>query len=141
MEAKIVIFEGIDGSGKDTLIRAFHLRTNWRHLVLNRGPASYVVYGKLYGRDLDYDDYFEFDKQLSRLGAIRIYLEASRNVIIKRNIDKGDRDIRFDDIGGIVVLYESFLQHSVMKTIRIDTDKNTINECIGMILKEVAKHG
>ena len=138
MKTRMVIFEGIDGSGKDTLIAAFHRATNWRHFVMNRGPASYVVYGRLYGRVLEYGAYYSFDSWLADLGCVMVYLEASKPEIIRRNIKKADGDIRFDDIDEILGRYKDFVGKSKMRLIRVNTEVHTVDECVGIIVRELS---
>lgn len=45
-----VIFEGLDKSGKGTLEREFLKATNYKHIVIDRGPAGYMVFDSLFGR-------------------------------------------------------------------------------------------
>ena len=137
MKTRMIIFEGIDGSGKDTLIAAFHKATNWRHFIINRGPATYIVYGQLHIRPLDYCDYYLFDKQLAAVGCVMVYLEASKPEIIRRNIKKADGDIEFDDIDEIIKRYENFIKITYMRVIRINTEIHTVDECVGVIMKEL----
>ena len=45
-----VIFEGLDKSGKGTLEREFLKATNYKHIVIDRGPAGYITFDQLFGR-------------------------------------------------------------------------------------------
>ena len=45
-----VIFEGLDKSGKGTLEREFLKATNYKHIVIDRGPAGYMAFDCIFGR-------------------------------------------------------------------------------------------
>lgn len=45
-----VIFEGLDKSGKGTLEWEFLKATNFKHIVIDRGPVGYAVFDMLFNR-------------------------------------------------------------------------------------------
>ena len=51
----IIIFDGMDKVGKTTLIHALDKATNYEHIIIDRGPNSYLVYDKLYKRPYELD--------------------------------------------------------------------------------------
>lgn len=51
-----VIFEGLDKAGKGTLEWEFLKATNFKHIVIDRGPAGYIVFDNLFGRQTDEGD-------------------------------------------------------------------------------------
>ena len=51
----LIFVEGIDKTGKDTLVRYINELTNYKHCVLTRGPLSTTAYAYKYKRN-DYDD-------------------------------------------------------------------------------------
>lgn len=47
---KIIIFEGVDRSGKSTLKDALNKKTSYKYWVLDRSPISSLVYEKCFNR-------------------------------------------------------------------------------------------
>lgn len=47
----VVIFEGVDKSGKSTLVAEFNKATNYKYLVLDRFLISSLVYDEAFERD------------------------------------------------------------------------------------------
>lgn len=78
-KAKIycVSLDGIDKSGKTTLVKYLAKLSNYTLNVLDRGPITNIVWNKIQKRDVDYD------------------LEMWRNaVFVRLNVDKEDWQIR-----------------------------------------------
>lgn len=46
-----VIFEGLDKAGKTTLEWEFLKATNFKHVVIDRGPVGYMTFDKILGRE------------------------------------------------------------------------------------------
>lgn len=75
----LIFVEGIDKTGKDTVVRYINELTNYEHCVMSRGPLSSAVYAKKFNREFD-DSCIQMVKD-----ALFIYLTA----------DTEDLDIRF----------------------------------------------
>lgn len=75
----LVFVEGIDKTGKDTLVRYINELTNYKHCVLTRGPISTSAYAYKFKRKYD-DSYIKSLKD-----SLIIYLTA----------DTEDLNIRF----------------------------------------------
>ena len=45
-----VIFEGLDKTGKTTLEWELLKATNFKHIVIDRGPVGYMTFDRLFGR-------------------------------------------------------------------------------------------
>lgn len=61
-----VIFEGLDKSGKGTLEWEFLKATNFKHMVIDRGPVGYMLFDKLLGRTTKLGDH-EFIRQARKI--------------------------------------------------------------------------
>ena len=48
-----VIFEGLDKVGKTTLEWDLHRATNFKHVVIDRGPVGYMVFDKIFDRETE----------------------------------------------------------------------------------------
>lgn len=55
----IVFVEGIDKSGKDTLVAYINELTNYEHYVTSRGPLSTLAYAKKFARKSDDFSYLQ----------------------------------------------------------------------------------
>lgn len=51
MKQKVIIFEGVDKSGKTTLKEMFNKETNYKYWVLDRSAISSIVYDKMFNRN------------------------------------------------------------------------------------------
>lgn len=76
----IIFVEGIDKSGKDTIVQYINEYTGFQHYVSARGPMSVMAYGKKFNRKVD-----DFK-----------YLEKIRDevFILHLTVDKSDFNIR-----------------------------------------------
>ena len=79
----IVIFDGMDKVGKTTLIHALDKATNYEHIIIDRGPNSYLVYDKLYNRGKA-DDYHKTEMDLRNSSHLCVYCYADENDIKER---------------------------------------------------------
>ena len=135
MNTKIIIFEGLDGSGKTTLIKYFNEMTGWKHFCIDRFIGSGIVY----------------DEQTSRRNKEKLLytVEASMNHIIDAdiyviftycNIDiLKDRLEKKDDIINEFILQEQFslfnkyCERTPFKVLRLDTGKYSLPDCVKQI--------
>lgn len=76
----IVFVEGIDKSGKDTIVRYINEYTKYVHYVSARGPMSVIAYGNKFSRAVDDFEY------LSKI--------ADNVLIIHLVVDEDDFNIR-----------------------------------------------
>ena len=132
----IIVVEGCDKVGKNSLIKELHRQTNFKHICINRFIGSHIVYGRFRHRHPDYKEYFEYDKELSKLPFVKqVILIASKKDLIERFKEHNETDIREDEIATVLTLYENYSKQTKLPTLVLDTSKNTINECIFKILK------
>lgn len=135
----LLIFDGTDKVGKTTLINAIDKATKYQHIMIDRGPVSYLVYDKLLNRKLIHPQ-FEYLRDLCDLDTINhlvIYLHADAEMIeqrLKENNEVLPNDLTPDDF-----LSEFYNQHARLKRITrhhidINTTTNTIEENVQIIL-------
>lgn len=88
-----VIFEGLDKSGKGTLERAFLKATNYRHIVIDRGPVGYLTFDEIFNRsNLDRKRDFictAIDVAFSKEHLV-VYCTVDKDVAIKRIKDNNE---------------------------------------------------
>jgi len=134
----IIVWEGCDKCGKDSLIKELHRQTNFKHICINRFIGSHIVYGRFRHRQPDYKEYFEYDKELSKLPFVKqIILIANKQELIKRFKKHNETDIREDEIAIVLTLYENYIKQTKIPTLVLDTSKNNVSECISKILEFV----
>ena len=82
-----VIFEGLDKVGKGTLEHEFLKLTDFKHIVIDRGPVGYAVFDKLFGR-LTRAGLKEYQKQVEMINESGqfyvIYLRADEAEVASR---------------------------------------------------------
>lgn len=129
----ILIFSGVDKTGKTTLIREVHKATNYKYPILDRFTESSIAYGKYRNRDLDYSEYYEIEKKLQD-DVILFYITASNESIEKRIISENEKDITFKDIEGLKSEYMKYLYSTMFSYFIIDTTDRKIEDCVKEII-------
>lgn len=134
-----VIFEGLDKSGKGTLEREFLKATNYKHIVIDRGPVGYALFDVLLGRvekssAQRWGDLINDMKKCNDF--IVVYCKVPAVVAMQRVAEHNEECPKYEydfaqyfyDLG-IKKLYEE----EGIKVITVDTTK-TIEECVELIL-------
>lgn len=133
-----VIFEGLDKSGKGTLEKEVLKATNYKHIIIDRGPAGYTAFDILFGR-VTTESRSEFARNIADMtrskNFVVVYCKVPADVAMKRIEEHGETcpyDYKFaqeiyDE--GIKMLYKE----RGIKVIEIDTTKS-IEECVNLIL-------
>lgn len=144
-----VIFEGLDKTGKTTLEWEFLKATNFKHVVIDRGPVGYMTFDKLFSRDTKNGDQ-EFIKQARKVmkangNTMVIYCYASEDIVNKRlkaHEEKLLHEVEpykgrpYDKVQKLYAMYINRYYKSE-KTLMLDTSNKTIDECIKLILEKL----
>ena len=85
----IVLFEGMDKVGKTTLIHALDKATNYEHIIIDRGPNSYLAYDKIYGRPYKLD-HLKTEMDLKNTSHLCVYCYADESDIKSRLEEAGE---------------------------------------------------
>ncbi len=133
-----VIFEGLDKSGKGTLEHEFLKATNFKHIVIDRGPAGYATFDILFQRvtTAGKSGYAKNVVDMKRSkNFVVVYCKAPADVALKRIKEHGET-CPYDYVfaqkiynDAIELLYKD----SGIKVIEVDTTKS-VNKCINLIL-------
>lgn len=136
----IIIFEGVDKSGKTSLKDEFNKRTNFSYIVLDRFTTSSKVYNDSFNRDkkniLYYD---EVEKIMSEMfNVIVIYCCCDTHIIKERLI--ANNEVLPDELKFIDEIkykfYNELKKSKYSHILYVDTS-NDIDSCIEYIIENI----
>ena len=134
---KLVIFEGMDGTGKTTLRKKFEHKSKYKHTVIDRFTGSAIVYDEIYGRKSNKNSHLIFETKLKEIiDVYLVYLFCDRDILRKRLKKKKDI-ISKEDLDKADTLYDEYLDDTSFKLIGIDTGRDTISKSVDKIVKFV----
>lgn len=133
---KMVVFEGVDKSGKTTLMNIFKKKTNFEHLVVDRFTGSAIVYDKIYNRPDRRQEYLNAEKSLSK--EIDMYLVYCRLPIsdVVRRLKEHDHEA-VDNLEEASELFDDYFENSFIEHKIIVDTRDSIESCIKKIIDMV----
>lgn len=136
----LVIFEGMDKTGKTTLVKEFNEITGYKHIVIDRGPVSSYVYDDIYKRGCR-DSYEGFERAICSIKHLVVLCIASKSTIHRRLVEAGEFLPKEQiEAGGVPHIQKKFIEESFksnMNVVTINTDES-IEYCLD-IIKECVK--
>ena len=140
-----VVFEGLDKAGKTTLEWEFLKATNFKHMVIDRGPMGYMTFDKLFGRStkLGDRDFIHYARKITKSDDyLIVYCTVDKNVADERL--KAHNEICPYDYNKAQRLYRDNIHryYRTDKVLEIDTTYLSIERCVELIvekLKEVQR--
>jgi len=140
MNTKFILFDGCDKCGKSTLIKALHQATDYKHVIVDRGILSNIVYGKFNCRNIDEKELLQMDETFSKVKFIRqIIVTADLNDVLKRFEEHNEVDLEDDEVPTILSAYVKYSKVTKIPTLVLDTSRNDLNKCVDIILKWLEK--
>ena len=144
MKPLVVIFEGVDKSGKTTLLNMFNKVTNFKYIVLDRFTVSSKVYDTMFHRD-NRDYFTNVEKNFfTNFNVVIVYCHCKEETVRKRLVDAGE--VLQDEIDNISVVETEFRIELKLrqvfkdcKIIMVDTDRD-IDECLYDIVRGVYEY-
>lgn len=135
-----VIFEGLDKAGKGTLEWGLLKATNYKHIVIDRGPVGYMVFDKLFNRETQLGNQV-FIKQARKVNKSKdfvvVYCYASEDVVAKR-LKEHNEECPYNYSKAQKLLRDNIKRYySQDKVIEIDTSNITPDECVELIVKKL----
>ena len=135
-----VIFEGLDKAGKGTLEWEFLKATNYKHIVIDRGPIGYMTFDKIFNRETQSGNR-NFVHQAVKINKkkdfIVIYCYASKNIIENR-LARNKEICPYDYSKAQKLLTDNIKQYyNQNKVIEIDTSVMTPKDCVKLIIKKI----
>lgn len=135
---KILVIDGHDKVGKDTIIHNF---IPYNIMCINRFVISQISYGRIYNRNLDEVFLKNTIVACSNLGMQFVYLYADEDITKQRFILHNETDLPIEDIGKHKKIFEeviSELENELhVNIIKVDTGKLSIQESIDYILERI----
>lgn len=139
-----VIFEGLDKAGKTTLEWEFMKASNFKHIVIDRGPVGYMVFDELFNRStkLGQQNFIHQARKALKSGDFMVvYCKVTPDIAAGRLAAHGE-DCPYD-YAKAQRLYDRQVSHYYREDYVLELDTNRpIAECVELImerLKEVFK--
>lgn len=135
-----VIFEGLDKAGKTTLEWEFLKATNFKHMVVDRGPVGYMTFDKLFDREtkLGTQDFIhQARKIMKNPDFMVVYCFVSKEVAEKR-LAEHNEECPYDYGKAQKLLRNNINRYyKPEKVLELNTSNLTIPECVLMIIEKL----
>lgn len=135
-----VIFEGLDKAGKTTLEWELLKATNFKHMVIDRGPMGYMTFDKLFDRETklgNQDFIHQARKIMKNQDFMVVYCFASEDVVAKR-LNEHNEECPYDYGKAQKLLRNNVHRfYKPEKILELDTSDKTISECVQMIIEKL----
>jgi len=140
-----VVFEGLDKAGKTTLEWEFLKATNFKHMVVDRGPMGYMTFDKIFGRStkLGDRDFIHYARKITKSDDyLIVYCSVNKKVAEERL--KAHNETCPYDYEEAQKLYRLNVRrfYNMSKVLELDTTNRSVEECVKLIvekLKEVQR--
>lgn len=143
----MVIIEGVDRTGKDTLQQSLNKATDYKNMVMIRGPIGFLAYNKLYNKAVDANEYLTIERQLKQVNHLVVYLTADTDELLQRFIDTNEEPLREEKANANVSrrqtiemhkkIHEIYYDYSSLNKMTIDTTNLTTEEVAELVVKRI----
>ena len=135
MKQKIIIFEGIDKSGKTTLKEELNRQSNYQYWVLDRSPISSIVYDEIFNRN-NREYWFRLIQALYDTFDVKLIYCKTTPDIIKDRLEKANEKVqgKLNDFTFVDKCFRNTIKLVTNKCCIVDTS-NSIEESICQIMK------
>jgi len=138
-----IFFEGVDKSGKTTLMQKFNEKTDFRHMCFDRGLVSYCAYNDIFKRGFQVTDASD---ELSELivsmmeNSIFVYAKAQKHIIESR-VSLSDHpmyDIDLHQKSFDEMISDLIKNGSHVITVR--TDLEPVEGCVNYLIEKIQEY-
>ncbi len=137
-----VIFEGLDKAGKTTLEWEFLKATNFKHVVIDRGPVGYMTFDVLFDRETNcgkQEFIHQARKSMKSNEYMVVYVYCDSKVAEKRLSDHGEA-CPYNYNKAQKLLRDNVRRfYKPNKTLQLDTSTKTIDECVKLIVEKLSE--
>ena len=135
-----VIFEGLDKVGKTTLEWEFLKATDFKHMVIDRGPIGYKTFDKLFKRDtkLGNQDFIHQARKICKnKDFMVVYCICDVNTALER-IKAHNEECPYD-YAKAQKIYKNDIRRYYRsdKLIIVDTTDASIEDCVKLIIEKL----
>lgn len=134
----IIIFDGIDKTGKTTLVNAFNKATGYKYPVIDRLLGSVVSYGKLRKRKIDAANIEMIEKELSKI-AVYVWIDCSKETMSARFKATNETDITLAEAKELRRYFQEYFDTTAVPVIKVNTDKMSVTRTVNYIIKSLEK--
>lgn len=139
-----LIFEGLDKVGKTTLEWEFLKQTNYKHIVIDRGPASYMAFDEIFDRSTLQGDR-EFVRQCSEINQsddiFIINCYVNKDIAHKRLLEHNET-CPYNYVKAQKILQNIITKfYNIDKIINIDTSIDSIETSVKKIITQLKDKG
>jgi len=133
----LLIIDGMDRVGKTSLINTIDKKTNYKHLILDRGPLSYRAYSEIYNKKTSFSQYNTLEDSLKKVPHLCVYLYASLEELEKRFIKTNELFI--ETINDHLKIFKKYYTKCSLKKISIDTTNTESIEVYKKLIKQIGE--
>lgn len=138
-----VVFEGLDKAGKGTLEWELLKATNFKHIVIDRGPAGYATFDIIFNRFSDIEERIKnyakntADMKVSQ-NFLVIYCKVPAAVALRRIMEHNETcPYNYENAQKIYDIHiKELYEDSGINVVTIDTTKS-IEECVKQIVEKL----
>ena len=134
----LIIFEGVDKTGKTTIRDRFNKKTNFGYVVLDRLTTSSKIYNEFFERDrLDYYKTIE-DAMIKAFNVLVVLCECDTEIILER-LRNANEELpeQLRNIDEVKKAFREEVERSFINYVVIDTTNKEIDECVDSIITRV----
>ena len=129
---QLIIIDGVDRTGKTSLINYINKQTNYKPLIMDRGPIGYMAYCEIYKKKVKPSDYWFLERGLTYVPHLCVYLYANVKTIKQRFKDTNEPPL----VGGIrkhLEIYNKYAKDSKLRVIKFNTTYTTTKQIYNQI--------
>ena len=135
-----VVFEGLDKAGKTTLEWAFLKATNFKHMIIDRGPIGYMTFDILFNRGSNesQSNFIGYAKKATESNDFMIvYCFVSEEVAMKRLKEHNEECPYNYGIAQEILRKNICKFYKSEKVLMLDTTDKTVDECVELIIQKL----
>lgn len=129
----ILIFEGMDKSGKTTLIKAIAKLTNFKYICIDRASVGFKAYNRILRKKHVESEYDELELSMSKVPHLMIYCRPNMPTIRKRLKDHNEQLPEGTTVTQTLTVYDQYFDESLLNKMMIDTGM-PLHYCVEIIM-------
>ena len=135
-----VVFEGLDKTGKTTLEWELLKATNFKHMVIDRGPMGYMTFDKIFGRSTKKSDhdFIHYARKVSKSGDFLIVHCVVDTKTAQERLKAHNETCPYD-YDEARKLYRANVRrfYNMKNVLEINTATHSIEECVKLIIEKI----